>query len=102
MKPTQGAKNESAMTPKKTCQAFGLESVTELAQAVGKPPRTVQNWFNSEPALFNAVLLGVAVQKAVAEEGHGAEEVLELLKLGIQVKRDAEQIARYRAEQLLV
>lgn len=90
------------MTPKKTCEAFGIESVAMLAQAIGKPPRTIGHWFTAEPALFQAILLGVAVQKAVAEEGHGAEEVLELLKLGIQVKRDAEQIARYRAEQLLM
>ena len=67
------------MTPKKTCEEFGLESVAELAQAVGKPTRTVSHWFNSEPA-----------------------EILELLKLGIKVRQDAEELARYRAEQLLI
>lgn len=90
------------MTPKKTCEKFGIESVAELAQALGKPTRTVSHWFNSEPALFQAALTGVAVQKMTAEEGYEAEEILELLKLGIRVKQDAEQIARYRAEQLLV
>lgn len=90
------------LSPKKTCESFGIESVAMLAQAVGKPPRTVQNWFNSEPALFQAILTGVAVQKMAAEDGYEAEEILELLNIGIKVKQDAEQIARYRAEQLLV
>lgn len=88
----------SELTPKKTCEKFGIESVAELAQAVGKPARTIAHWFNSEPALFKAVLIGVAVQKVASEYDYEAAEVLELLKLGIQVKRDAEQIARYRAE----
>lgn len=67
------------MTPKKTCEKFGIE-----------------------PALFNAVLLGAAVQKLAAGSGYDAHEAFELLKLGIQVKRDAEAIARYRAEQLIL
>ncbi len=75
------------LSPKKTCEAFGIESVAMLAQAAGKPPRTVQNWFNSEPALFQAILTGVAVQKLAAASGYDAHEALELLKLGIQVKQ---------------
>ena len=55
------------MTPKKTCKSLGIESVAELTQAVGKPTRTVSHWFNSEPALFTAVLLGVAVKKVAGE-----------------------------------
>ena len=49
-------------SPKKTCEKFGLESVTELAQATGKPARTIAHWFNSEPSLFQALLTGVAAQ----------------------------------------
>lgn len=89
------------MTPKKTCEELGVESVEELAKATGKPTRTIAHWFGSEPALFRAVLTGVAIQKAAAEEGYEAADLIGLLKLGIKVKQDAEQIARYRAEQLL-
>ena len=90
------------MTPKKTCKSLGIESVAELAQAVGKPTRTVSHWFNSEPALFTAVLLGVAVKKVAGETDYEPAEILELLKLGIKVRQDAEELARYRAEQLLI
>ena len=78
------------MTPKKTCESLGIESVTELALAINKPTRTVGNWFHSEPALFQAILTGVAVQKLARLSGYEAEEALELLRLGMQVKRDAE------------
>lgn len=37
-----------------------------------------------------------------AESGYDSNEALELLKLGIKVRQDAEEIARYRAEQLLI
>lgn len=89
-------------SPKKTCEGFGIASVEELSQATGKPARTIAHWFNSEPALFKAVLTGVAVQKVTAESRYDLNEALELLKLGIQIKQDAEVIARYRAEQLLI
>lgn len=88
-------------SPKKTCEGFGIASVEELSQATGKPARTIAHWFNSEPALFKAVLTGVAVQKVTAESRYDLNEALELLKLGISVKQDSEAIARDRAEQLI-
>ena len=89
-------------SPKKTCQTFGLDSVAELASAVNQPANTFSVWFRSKPELFQAVLIGVATQKAVAEGGYEPEKILELLNLGIQVKQDAEEMARYRAEQLII
>ena len=89
-------------SPKKTCEGFGIASVEELSQATGKPARTIAHWFNSEPALFKAMLTGVAVQKVASEYGYEADEIMKLLRLGIKVKEDAEAISRYRAEQLLI
>lgn len=48
-------------------KAAGLKSLKEAADMVGKPANTLQNWFNDEPTLFHAVILGCAQIKRQRE-----------------------------------
>ena len=47
------------MTPAKHCKALTGLKLIEVANAVDKPRRTLEDWHKSKPALFEAVCLGV-------------------------------------------
>lgn len=51
------------MTPSKKAKQAGLSSLAEVSQMIGKPPQTLNNWFNDEPELFDIVIIGCSVKK---------------------------------------
>ena len=50
-------------TAAETAKSAGLKSLAQVALMTGKPVRTLNNWFNDEPKLFDIVIAGCA-QKA--------------------------------------
>ena len=51
------------MTPSKQAKEAGLSGLKEMADMTGKTVRTLQNWFNDEPKLFNVAVAGCAAIK---------------------------------------
>jgi phosphotransferase system IIB component len=47
-----------ALSPSQQAIAAGLKSLREVSQMVGKPVRTLYNWYENYPNLFDITLLG--------------------------------------------
>lgn len=55
------------MTPSKYIKSQGLPSTAYVADKVGKPVQTIDNWYHNNFALFEVVVRGVYM-KFLAEE----------------------------------
>jgi len=64
------------MTPSTYIKAQGLPSTAFVAEKVGKPVQTINNWFNHNFALFEVVVAGVKAQDEVAAYERGAQAVI--------------------------
>lgn len=53
------------MTPSEQCKKEGLKSLDELSQISQTSVQTLINWHRDKPALFYAVLIGVATIKRI-------------------------------------
>lgn len=47
------------MTPSQYIKEQGLPSLKYVAGKIGKPPQTLQNWYNNNYPLFEVVVAGV-------------------------------------------
>lgn len=55
------------MTPSKYIKSQGLPSTAFVADKVGKPVQTIDNWYHNNFALFEVVVAGVLAKDAEAE-----------------------------------
>ena len=46
------------MTPSQQCKEAGLDSLAELVRITEVSERTLINWHNNKPVLFNVVVIG--------------------------------------------
>lgn len=51
------------------CKAKGFKSVNEVAELSTRPRRTLQDWFNNEPAFLEVVLDGCLIKKNRYQKG---------------------------------
>lgn len=49
------------MTPSQYVKAHGLPSLTYVAERVGKPQQTLDNWYRENFSLFEVVVAGVKI-----------------------------------------
>jgi len=56
------------MKPSQMVKSYGLGSLRNVAKLTGKSERTLINWFNDMPELFEIVLLGCTVKVNPKEE----------------------------------
>lgn len=72
------------MTPSQYIKEQGLPSLKYVAGKIGKPPQTLQNWYNNNFALFEVVVAGMcyqAIKQAELREAMG-EEIWAKIKQG--------------------
>ena len=56
------------MKPSEKCKAAGLTGLAELVEITGKCRRTLINWSKADPLLFEIVLRGAWVTKAIKDK----------------------------------
>ncbi len=56
------------MKPSEKCKAAGLTGLAELVEITGKCQRTLINWSKADPLLFEIVLRGAWVTKAIKDK----------------------------------
>lgn len=50
--------------PAGTAKSYGLESLNELSERIGKSLSCLHVWYRVKPELFHSVCLGTAIRKA--------------------------------------
>jgi len=52
------------MSAYQKCKGAGLSGLVELSELSSVPIRTLQNWHNKKPVLFDVIVSGSALKKA--------------------------------------